>query len=461
MPLSAVSIALGVISPGTYVRTMPFASMNTCSGKKSPAPRSKGERRRPPDGSSLWPIAPNVLLAALDLQPVGPDVVSRVDARHGTPRVFGGLVVAQALVAVSRTVEARGATFPPRLFHPAGRSRRADHLPGRAGARRGAASPPAAAWPEQADRPIFDLVASFQGEEGGLDHQAAMPRACPIPTPSRPARRSRRAPGTTCRRASAPGSARSRRSRCGPARWNATPPPRARSRRRTSGCGPRATFLPDDPAVHRAVLAYLSDLTLIDVALGAHGRTLFGSEFAVASLDHALWFHRPARVDDWLLYAQGQSQHRQQPRPRARAAFRAGRAARRLRGAGRPDPPIRPVKASDLPSDAAAALCSPLSSQGARARTRHPCERGWALPRHPIPRGAGRAPAPCAWIPGSRRWASPGMTVGDLDQISDALGGDRRRRTASFSPRPRSSHSVPRRRGKVDAAPAGPALPPA
>ncbi len=56
--------------------------------------------------------------------------------------------------------------------------------------------------------------------------------------------------------------------------------------------------------MHRAVLGYLSDLTLIDVALGAHGRTLFEPEFAVASLDHALWFHRPVRADEWLLYAQ-------------------------------------------------------------------------------------------------------------------------------------------------------------
>ena len=67
----------------------------------------------------------------------------------------------------------------------------------------------------------------------------------------------------------------------------------------------RATSrLPDDDAIHRAVLAYLSDLTLIDAALAAHGRTLFEPEFAVASLDHALWFHRPCRADEWLLYTQ-------------------------------------------------------------------------------------------------------------------------------------------------------------
>jgi acyl-CoA thioesterase-2 len=61
--------------------------------------------------------------------------------------------------------------------------------------------------------------------------------------------------------------------------------------------------LPDDPAIHRAVLAYLSDMTLLDTALVAHGRCVFDDDIQGASLDHALWFHRPFRADDWLLYA--------------------------------------------------------------------------------------------------------------------------------------------------------------
>ena len=62
--------------------------------------------------------------------------------------------------------------------------------------------------------------------------------------------------------------------------------------------------LPDDPAIHRAVLAYLSDMTLLDTALIAHGRSVFNRDMQVASLDHALWFHRPFRADEWLLYVQ-------------------------------------------------------------------------------------------------------------------------------------------------------------
>ena len=52
------------------------------------------------------------------------------------------------------------------------------------------------------------------------------------------------------------------------------------------------------------MLAYASDLTLLDAALIPHGRTLFDKGMMAASLDHALWLHRPFRADDWLLYAQ-------------------------------------------------------------------------------------------------------------------------------------------------------------
>jgi acyl-CoA thioesterase-2 len=62
--------------------------------------------------------------------------------------------------------------------------------------------------------------------------------------------------------------------------------------------------LPDDPAIHQCVLAYASDMTLLDASLVAHGRTVFERTIQAASLDHALWFHRPFRADEWLLYAQ-------------------------------------------------------------------------------------------------------------------------------------------------------------
>jgi acyl-CoA thioesterase-2 len=62
--------------------------------------------------------------------------------------------------------------------------------------------------------------------------------------------------------------------------------------------------LPDEPAIHQCVLAYASDMTLLDAALIPHGKTVFSEDIMAASLDHALWFHRPFRADEWLLYAQ-------------------------------------------------------------------------------------------------------------------------------------------------------------
>ena len=60
---------------------------------------------------------------------------------------------------------------------------------------------------------------------------------------------------------------------------------------------------PDDPAVHQSMLAYASDFTLLDTALIAHAKLLFDPDMQLASLDHALWFHRPFRMDEWLLYS--------------------------------------------------------------------------------------------------------------------------------------------------------------
>jgi acyl-CoA thioesterase II len=62
--------------------------------------------------------------------------------------------------------------------------------------------------------------------------------------------------------------------------------------------------LPDAFPLHQCVLAYASDFTLLDTALIAHGKLMFDKDLQLASLDHAMWFHRPFRADDWLLYAQ-------------------------------------------------------------------------------------------------------------------------------------------------------------
>ncbi|MDP9142257.1 MAG: acyl-CoA thioesterase II, partial [Pseudomonadota bacterium] len=61
--------------------------------------------------------------------------------------------------------------------------------------------------------------------------------------------------------------------------------------------------LPDDPMLHRCVLAYASDFNLLSTALRPHGQSWFADYMVVASIDHAIWFHRQVRVDDWLLYS--------------------------------------------------------------------------------------------------------------------------------------------------------------
>ncbi|HZE42952.1 MAG TPA: acyl-CoA thioesterase II, partial [Steroidobacteraceae bacterium] len=61
--------------------------------------------------------------------------------------------------------------------------------------------------------------------------------------------------------------------------------------------------LPDDEALHRCLLAYASDFQLLDTALKPHGLSMMRDKLVIASIDHAMWFHRSVRVDDWLLYA--------------------------------------------------------------------------------------------------------------------------------------------------------------
>ena len=70
-----------------------------------------------------------------------------------------------------------------------------------------------------------------------------------------------------------------------------------------SGSEPPAP-LPDDERIHQCVLAYASDMTLLDTSLFAHGKSIFDSSLQCASIDHAMWFHRKIRADEWLLYAE-------------------------------------------------------------------------------------------------------------------------------------------------------------
>ena len=247
------------------------------------------------------------LLAALDLERVeGDTFLGRSPSRPGNrQRVFGGLVVAQALVAVSRTVADR----VPHSLHcyfilPGDVSLPITYEVDRVRDGRSFTTRRCAA--SQDGHVIFDLVASFQVADqvidGGLNHQMSKPDA---PEPED-------LPSSGELEASIGhlmppglkhwflGKQAIEIRPCDIGRYDGRGTPQ-NCQRVWIRAGGR---LPDDPAVHRAVLAYLSDMTLLDAALAPHGRTLFGAGLAAASLDHAIWFHRSFRADEWLLYAQ-------------------------------------------------------------------------------------------------------------------------------------------------------------
>ncbi len=92
--------------------------------------------------------------------------------------------------------------------------------------------------------------------------------------------------------------------------------------------------LPDDERLHRRLLAYMSDYFLLDTATLPHGSALHGNSIVMASIDHAMWFHRPLRVDDWLLYAVESPSASGARGFRAGGRIRAGRQAGRQHGAG-------------------------------------------------------------------------------------------------------------------------------
>ncbi|MEA2991548.1 MAG: acyl-CoA thioesterase, partial [Alphaproteobacteria bacterium] len=150
--------------------------------------------------------------------------------------------------------------------------------------------------------PIFSMSVSFHADEPGFDHQAKMPN---VPKPDQ-------LPGEAEIKQSTlpmmPDPVRRYFERERPIELRPVEFERYLGKKYEDGrfhVWIRTTGkLPDDPAIHQCVLAYASDMTLLDSALIPHGRTVFEKEIMAASLDHALWLHRPFRADEWLLYAQ-------------------------------------------------------------------------------------------------------------------------------------------------------------
>ena len=176
----------------------------------------------------------------------------------------------------------------------------------------------------QHGQPIFTMSVSFHNNEDGFDHQAKMPDV-PMPEelPSEAEIRERILPMM-------PDPVRQYYERERPIELRPVEFDRYRGKKFEDGrfnVWIRTTGrLPDDPAIHQCVLSYASDMTLLDTALVPHGRTLFEKDFMAASLDHALWLHRPFRADDWLLYSQDTPNLQGGARLRARADLHAATA---------------------------------------------------------------------------------------------------------------------------------------
>src|SRR5436189_3184628 len=242
------------------------------------------------------------LLAILDLEQLEVNLFRGRSPQVGWQRVFGGQVIGQALVAACRTVDVAGR--PPHSMHAY------FLLPG----------DPKVPIIYEVDRiadgksfttrrviaiqhghPIFSMAVSFHRDEPGMAHQAKMPDVPkPEQLPSEAEIKERVLPQM-------PDPVRRYYERERPIELR--PVEYGRYLGQTSPEGRfhvwiRATGrLPDEPAIHQCVLAYASDMLLLDSALIPHGRTVFEKTLMAASLDHALWFHRPFRADDWLLYA--------------------------------------------------------------------------------------------------------------------------------------------------------------
>ena len=224
--------------------------------------------------------------------------------KDGFGRVFGGQVIAQALMSAQHTVDDdRVAHSLHAYFLRGGKEGQpidyatARDFDGRSFTNRRVVA-------SQEGRPILNLTSSFQVPETGLSHDDYAIPDVPAPEDVRPDAEMREEllaamPDVTEQTRAVVLRPRPLELRTvDKLHWMNSEPrePLARTWFRT------VAPLPDDPALHRAIIAYASDYTLLGASALPHGLSWMRGELKGASLDHALWFHRPARADDWLLY---------------------------------------------------------------------------------------------------------------------------------------------------------------
>jgi acyl-CoA thioesterase II len=240
------------------------------------------------------------LLMLLELEQLEVNLFRGESRDIGSPQVFGGQVLGQALSAASATVEGRvvhslhayflrRGDFNAPIVYQVDRS-----LDGHSFSNRRVVA-------IQHGQQIFNMTASFQVQEDGFEHQVEMPR---VPPPQElqdtsvpPFDFLERLPERMRRFFEQPR----------PFEFRSVQSIDYLSPRReapTRQVWFRAVGrLPDDEKLHRVLLAYVSDYFLLDTATLPHGTAFPHSSLTMASIDHAMWFHRPLRVDEWLLYA--------------------------------------------------------------------------------------------------------------------------------------------------------------
>jgi acyl-CoA thioesterase-2 len=236
------------------------------------------------------PATFEALMELLDLTAISHDVMQGPTPATTMQRLFGGQVLAQSLIAAGRTMDSE--RLPHSLhgyFLRAGNP----HLPLQYEVERtrdGRSFSTRRVIATQDKRAIFQLIASFQIPEDGYEHQESMPENIlqPNELPSIRERIAERGDGVSINE------------------WDAL---EVAMDSPSSGDDYvlRAWFrtakpMPDDPLLHAAVMAYASDLTMVSAAMSPHGIRPGDLDVVSASIDHAMWFHRPGRADEWLFH---------------------------------------------------------------------------------------------------------------------------------------------------------------
>jgi acyl-CoA thioesterase II len=245
-------------------------------------------------------MAGNLNLAELlDLEQLGPDSFRAPPPQSGFQRVYGGQVIAQTMVAACRTVDGR----MPHSLHayfilPGERDVPITYEVDRM--RDGRSFSTRRVTAMQHGKLIYSTIVSFQAEEDGLEYQVKMPEVPPPETlDDYVALRTKYG-------ASMPSQLQVL-NRAGPVDMRYVETDRFFGR---PAQGPinvwyrLNTPLPNDPLLQRCALAFASDMALVDAAMSSHGISVFEPRVMGASLDHAMWFHRDGRIDDWVLYHQ-------------------------------------------------------------------------------------------------------------------------------------------------------------